>query len=235
MRQPDFDISTDFVSRGVELCWKNANSLVAEAELLRANGFYARALSLSILALEELGKLMSVDGLAFSVACDEVGKERKALFEKCLSSHFAKLRVLDGYPLCLDYLARLDPRYNTEARFRTMIAIVVEGYRKDRLELARWIGEDCDLEKLNEIKKGGFYVSTKNADIVSPLEVDRALVEAVFRLARDMVDGFDFILKHNLERYRDFITSVRNSVTKQDLEALRRLGQRISDRIFRSD
>jgi len=235
MQKPYFDTPMDFIARGVELCWKNATALIAEAKLLQEHRFYARALSLSILALEELGKLMTLDGLAFSVVNNEISNDRKKLFNECLRSHSTKLRILDGYPLFLSYIATLDPGYKTDEKFGLTMAIVVERYRKDRMELAKWLGEDCDLKKLNELKKKGFYVGRENGSLVSPLDVDQALVKGICRLACDMVDGIDFVLKHNLERYKDFVSSVRNKLTKEQLAEVRRLGQEVADKIFGSD
>jgi len=43
--------------RGMHFCFKNAQALVSEAKLLEAKGHKASALSLTLLAIEELGKI----------------------------------------------------------------------------------------------------------------------------------------------------------------------------------
>ncbi|MFP8487927.1 AbiV family abortive infection protein [Gracilimonas sp. Q87] len=44
-------------SKGIEIITENANSLLADAELLFANNRYERTVTLSILAIEEIGKI----------------------------------------------------------------------------------------------------------------------------------------------------------------------------------
>lgn len=56
-------LSIDEVAEGLTACYLNGLSLLEDARLLAANGREPRALSLTILALEELAKIPDLDGL----------------------------------------------------------------------------------------------------------------------------------------------------------------------------
>src|ERR1043166_6021191 len=62
------------------------------------------AVALIVLALEELGKLLVADALAFA----QPGDERAKRFEDALRSHKTKLQVLDLFPFSVEYFARFD-------------------------------------------------------------------------------------------------------------------------------
>lgn len=58
--------SLDFVEAGFKACWLNTRDLVKGTKVLLDNSLHALALSTSVLALEELGKLFCVHGLLFA-------------------------------------------------------------------------------------------------------------------------------------------------------------------------
>ena len=111
--------SLDFVADAFRACWENAQALVTEAKLLFDHGHKARALSLSVLALEEIGKLFCADGLLFARPDDHKAKA----FAKSLTSHTTKLSALELLPLLLRNISSVDPRYSTEKRFVQAVVI----------------------------------------------------------------------------------------------------------------
>ena len=76
------------------MCYINARSLAKESRLLKENGYHARALSLAILALEELGKIPLICNM---ILCrkDDAEAWRKAWKE--FQSHRFKLGVWTVY------------------------------------------------------------------------------------------------------------------------------------------
>jgi AbiV family abortive infection protein len=67
------------VARGAHLCWKNAVALLADARVLATNGRHSRALSFTVLALEELAKpplLWELDTAAPETVWRRFWKER---------------------------------------------------------------------------------------------------------------------------------------------------------------
>ena len=57
----------EFVASGFQACWRNAEDLVSASRSLLDKDFHACSVSLAILALEEMGKLCSIDGLLFAM------------------------------------------------------------------------------------------------------------------------------------------------------------------------
>jgi AbiV family abortive infection protein len=83
----------EFVESGFRACWENALDLNAASQKLHDGGFHATGLSLSVLALEELGKLTAIDGLLFSRQDDY----KSAAFLKANRSHASKLAFSNSF------------------------------------------------------------------------------------------------------------------------------------------
>jgi len=202
---------TEFIGDVVEACWSNAVQLVESAKQVKAQGRNGLAISLSVLALEEIGKLHIVDGLLFA----KPGDERSDLYEKGFRKHTIKLKVLDLFPLMLTYLCTFDPRYASEQRFRLTLAIVVDQYKRDRIALAPWLGPACDLVELDRWKQKGFYVHVDERNHVArPSEIDEKMAAAVLQLAIRIVDAVNFVMKDNMARYRQRIKALREKLTE---------------------
>ena len=109
----------EFVEDAFKACWTNANDLIESAKLLLDKRFHGIALSISVLALEELGKLFCIDGLLFARSDDH----KAQAYAKSLKSHSTKLSSLTLLPLLLGNIAKVDPRYESDARFSQAIVI----------------------------------------------------------------------------------------------------------------
>ena len=100
-RKQSYTSSMDILEAGFVACWHNIRDLVASAKLLKEHGKHAPALSLSVLALEEIGKLIALDGLLLAIQGDDKSK----LHRKVSRSHKEKLLSLELLPLLLDALS----------------------------------------------------------------------------------------------------------------------------------
>ncbi len=87
-------LNKEQIAKGMHLCYMNAMSLVDESRLLKENGYYARALSLAILALEELGKIPLIFNMILCPA-DDAEAWRKSWEE--FQSHKSKLGIMTIY------------------------------------------------------------------------------------------------------------------------------------------
>lgn len=97
------------IAAGTHLCFMNARSLSDEARLLRKNGNNARALSLIILALEELGKIpLIVNTMLYKRNDAKAWRD----FWKVFQSHRIKLGVWTIYGKQILHL--LGKNYETE-------------------------------------------------------------------------------------------------------------------------
>jgi len=87
-------LNEDQIALGMHLCFCNVKELLEDAELLKENKKYPRALSLAILSLEELVKVpLLMDTLRYSK--DDNEKWRK--FWKSFISHSNKQLVWSEY------------------------------------------------------------------------------------------------------------------------------------------
>lgn len=82
------------IATGMHLCYINAKALADESRLLKENGYHARALSLAILALEELGKIPLICNMIL-YRKDDAEAWRKAWKE--FQAHRSKLGVWTVY------------------------------------------------------------------------------------------------------------------------------------------
>ncbi len=219
----------EFIGAGVEACWQNSDELIKFAKLIQSHGNCGLALSLAVLSMEEIGKLLLIDGLLFSKQNDEIS----ALFENGYKSHKLKLKSLDAFPILLTYLANFNERYSKDSTFRYTIVAVIKQYQQDRMELIPWIGKNCDLTELDKWKQRGFYSQyDSNGQFTCPREVNKVLSDAVIKLAFRIVDAVDFVLKNNIDRYKKSIEAMRASITEDDLEVLRNHTQEIVTETF---
>jgi len=220
----------DFVESGFRACWRNAQDLVRASQKLIDSGLHAPALSLAVLALEELAKLYAIDGLLFARHNDH----KAVTFAKSGQSHTTKLTILELFPLLLGNLSRADPRYGKEQRYNLALAISIRQLKKDgnavmaRLQESGFLGLDSRKQK-------GFYVTAVERRFIAPRDaVEPSFAKAVHQLAWRATTTLDFVLKGgNLERYIDNARSVRAALTEQQHQDLERLGQERFAEIFR--
>jgi AbiV family abortive infection protein len=221
------------VVAAVQACLQNALELQAAAEEQTAAGRPGLAVSLSVLALEELGKLIFADGLAFS----QPGGERARLFEAALKSHKTKLQRLDLFPFAVPYFARIDPRYETEERFRQAIAISLNSTKASRDALARWLGDDWSFEVLDQWKQKGFYAHLSNGSkLTAPNSaIDPELARRLVAFTKVLINFVEFPLRNNFDRYRELLDGVRSKWSEEGYEQLQARVEEGLQELFAND
>lgn len=231
-KKQSYTSSIDILEAGFVACWHNIRDLVASAELLKENGRHAPALSLSVLALEEMGKLIALDGLLLSTQGDEKSKMQR----KVSRSHKDKLLSLELLPLLLHALSQHDPRYKSEERFRLACAIGMKNLQDSGNIVMSLLGEES-FEALDIEKQKGFYASLEQQNVVAPRDaVSKELSDAVFKLVRLADSNLNFVLKDgNLDRYISFFRRVREKLSKNDHEEIQRLAKDRAREIFGFD
>ncbi|MBE0465737.1 MAG: AbiV family abortive infection protein [Candidatus Desulforudis sp.] len=214
-----YSFDEEQVVKGLRLCLENADRLVQEAEILRAAGHLERALSLSVLALEELGKLVCINGLALSLASQSRGEDS---FNYVRRTHQAKLSALYSYPLVIFQFAGLDERLLGNEENTGKVNNLVQHFYRNLERLEPWIGGVGNLEKLNQWKQWGLYVDFDDEDgFTAPSGFAPEMVAAVKDLAGQIVGGFNYILPPNLDRYREAIKAIRKTVTPEQFNEIR--------------
>ncbi|MHB8085459.1 MAG: AbiV family abortive infection protein [Dehalococcoidia bacterium] len=219
----------EFIGEGVEACWQNARDLLKYAKLVHSHENCGLALSLAVISMEEIGKLLMIDGLLFAKEKDE----RTIIFQKGYKSHKLKLQALDIFPILLKYLAHYDERYRKEPKFRYTIVNIIRQYQHDRMALIPWIGETCDLVELDQWKQKGFYSHyDSNWHFIRPIEINKEFSGTVIQLAYRIVDAVDFVLNKNIDRYKKRIAAMRNGITEYDLQMIRDHAREIAGEIL---
>jgi AbiV family abortive infection protein len=229
-RKRSYRNSLDFVEDGFRACWKNCLDLVAASKQLLDGGIHATALSISVLALEELAKLCAMDGLLTARHDDE----KAELFSKSTRSHSVKLAILEGFPLLIASISRVDPRHGKDKAYHETLAISVRQLRDNGNAVMDRLDTDGFFD-LNTKKQQGFYVGVESGVPIAPRDaVEPDMAESVCQLAWRATTTIDFVLKDgNLERYIRSFQSIRNSLSDADHQRLEQFGEQQFQMIFR--
>jgi AbiV family abortive infection protein len=233
MTKRNYRSDLDFVASGFRACWQNAKDLLTASQRLMDGGLPAPALSLSVLALEELGKLIAIDGLLYATQ-DDYKSER---FDKSLTRHKPKLTDIAVLRHLLRSLARADPRYGKEEQFGDALRYAFRDLKGAENAVLREM-KDRSLLGLDRLKQRGFYaeIAGKEARFITPSgAISPSLATAVHHLAWRAVTTLDFVLKGgNLERYLDRARSVRAALTEKQHQEFERQARELIARMFGS-
>ncbi len=229
MARRNYRNNLDFIASAFRACWANAGDLVGAAKVLLVHGQHAQCLSLSVLALEELGKLFCVDGLLLARADDHKAKA----FAKSLKSHTTKLDAINLLPLLIANVASVDPRYGSEERFHHAIAFGVRDL-KSRGNTVFALLDGKGFDALDEWKQLGFYAQPFGNAFRPPSEsISVDLASAVHMLAWSAAFTLDFVLKDgNLERYIERAKVLRSKLGEADHERIALQAEEIVQSLF---
>ena len=201
-----------FVEAGFTACWCNADDLIRSADILLNGGFHAPALSLSVLALEEMGKLFLIDGLLYAKSDDH----KSEYFQKGLRSHNIKLAAVTMISSLGVLVASSDPRFKKEDTFKIALRIGHENWKSARQKILDISGES-DFQFLDAWKQNGFYVSLVNGNTLQQPKsaIDRSVVDAVYQFAEMSKKNLDFSLGNgNLQRHIERARLIRSKLTE---------------------
>ena len=219
-----------FVEEGFAECWSNADTLIHASELLLTGGFHAPSLSLSVLALEEMGKLFLIDGLLFAKQDDQ----KSEVFQKGQRSHNIKLAAIPMISAVTVHVASADPRFKFEREFKIALSIAHETWKASAQSVLNMAGE-ADFQFLDGWKQKGFYVSLVNGNSFRSPEsvIDRSAAQSVFAFAKLSKGNLNFALSDgNLRRYIDRAWTIRSKLSESDHATLEEAATVICDQLF---
>jgi AbiV family abortive infection protein len=214
-----------FVESGFKACWQSSRDLTSASQKLLDSDLHAPALSLSVLALEELGNLIAIDGLLFARQSDH---EADA-FRNAGRSQTARPTYLEVLPVFLANVARTNRRYGTEKRFNVALVMSLHNLKAAGNAVIKELGDDNYLG-LDRWKQHGFHVSVIQSygRFVTPAEaVSSSLAKAVHHLAWRATTTLDLVLTGALEEYMERARSVRAALTDEQHSVLERLGREL--------
>jgi AbiV family abortive infection protein len=207
-----------FIEDGFKACSRNAIDLTGAAETLSAERYYAPCLSMSVLALEEMGKMFFIDGLLFAKS----DGTKAEYFGKSLKSHNVKLAAVPMISSLATIVARSDPRFNNLEIFRRALAMGHENWKQAGQEVLDLAGQE-NFEFLDRWKQSGFYVSLINGNkFQSPRDgVDPNLAECVRKFAQLSAANLEFAFSDgNLKRYMEQARAIRSKLSERDHQIL---------------
>lgn len=143
------------VKKGLKYCFENSLALIQDAELLFENDSYARAYSITQLAIEEIGKARMVFDLYMSIVMGDRKEFDFPKFRKNFRDH--KWKTVESKISNIYYNASVRSQSTQELE---------EFALKNFAEMQK--AKNGDYDKL---KNNGFYVSIENNSFCSPKEM----------------------------------------------------------------
>jgi AbiV family abortive infection protein len=194
-----------------------ATELTCAAKILLDNSQNALATSLSILAIEELGKFICIDGLLFSKS----GDSKSNNYKESLKGHNIKLDAFFSalFPLLSNFIID-DPRKGNSVFVKQFNAGLIGIEKLTHLLFDLLKSEDWRC--LNRLKQSGFYAEAKNNTFIKPNDaVTRDVAENVYLLASSATSILELVIKdNNLERYLNQALSIRAKLSEADFDML---------------
>ena len=219
MKKRNYRNSLTFITNGFRASWGNAQDLVGASKILLDSGFHAQSLSLSVLALEELGKLFCLDGLLFAKEGDLKVKN----FKKSLRDHSTKLSAFELFPLFLKNIASQDPRFEVDQRFRKALEISINDLLRKGNDVLNLLNENT-FHSLDALKQAGFYTHPNESTniFLKPSQVinkDQAL--AIYELSWRASTTLDFLFKNDgLDKYIAKVENFRVNLSEEEHQKL---------------
>jgi AbiV family abortive infection protein len=201
-------LTDDEIAVGMHLSFKNAEDLQDDALLLYKNERFGRALSLLILALEELGRIPILLNTVL------IKKDDQATWKKvwdALRRHHLKQGVWTAYG------KKLVEENHPDARYFVPIPL-------DQIPL------------LDKFKQCGFYVTCLDGNFLSPnsfARFDKVKIENLFGLVRDRIQGFKGLHSRARDSYRA-VLHLRTEIKAWSEEQLKKEVEEIFAEVTRS-
>jgi AbiV family abortive infection protein len=209
--------SLKFLKNGYLAIRDTVSQLVDSSTVLLESGAHSQAASLSVIALEECGKIFLLDSLLFSKPDDEYVKS----FKKGSVSHRDKLMAVQFFIVFLKSLSEHDKRYSDE-RFKKAIQIGIlnlhQNYKVLRDSLPR-----ADIYELDRMKQEGFYTKLEGQDFSPTTEtLSFQVAEKINKLACAMNANMGFIMTpQSVSSYVKAAENLRGEVSVEEWDKVR--------------
>jgi len=185
--------------------------LVDASNALINNESYAQSLSLSVIALEECGKLFLLDSLLF------VRNKENDHYKKSAISHKNKLDAFQFLISLLMIVSKFDEKFlnaRTRERFSKAVTIGLFNLHEDYKNLRDTLPSN-DIVQLDTFKQMGFYSSHLNQKFCIPsLVLDKELCLSTNKLANSFSTNMNFLL--NKVAVENYIRNAKNIRSKMD-------------------
>lgn len=172
---------------GMKLCCENAKCLIREAKILYWIGSNARAISLAVLAFEELSK---VELIARELVLND--KEIDKIFQQQFVDH--KFKQYQGY------FTYLGLQYFKKGR----------DYIKNIFDKIKNLQDNKEMADFDKLKLQGFYVDIENGNFVSPKRLTRRKACDMIRCVNESVCAYRPFMR-NEKKIKQFLKLYKQS------------------------
>jgi len=222
---------TEGILEAFHKAYESAQANYESASALAERNLYGPATSLAVLSLEEVGKMILLDGLLFARKDDE----RYKAYEKRHLRHKMKLDALEIYPLFLGYVSLIDSRQD-EKRYKQTMVIIINDLKAKRQKLIKLFGESFALADLDSLKQKGFYSHEENGYFKSNKEgIQLEEAKAVIDLAWRVTDSLKFVLGKHMDGYKERFITYRKGIDEEALQEMRKEAEIIVKNVFEND
>lgn len=188
--------------------------LIKASNILLKKKAYAPSLSLSVIALEECGKLFILDSLLF------LRDKENNYYKKSSISHKDKLDALQFcIPLLLN-ISKHDEKYkneNTKEKFGIAIQIALKDLHNEYVTIREQLPKS-DFRELDILKQKGFYTNYHNNEFKNPSSnIDEKLSIQINKLANSFIQNINFIMsRKTIDGYLSMAKNVRRKLSQED-------------------
>lgn len=213
-KKPKYIYPLNYLKNGFETIPVATRDLVNASNALLTQKAYAPALSLSIIALEECGKIFILDSLLF------LRDKENNYFKKSSISHKDKLDAVQfSIPLLLE-ISKHDEKFRdekTKKRFETAIRIGLKNLHDQYIELREKM-PNSDIRQLDMIKQRGFYTDFYDNQFRIPSDgVEPEIATLANKLANSFIGNIEFIMnKKAISGYLSWAKKVRGNLSIED-------------------
>ena len=213
-KKPKYIYPLNYLEDGFKRMPIATRDLVDASNVLLNQKAYAPALSLSIIALEECGKIFILDSLLF------LRDKENNYFKKSSISHKDKLVALQfSIPLLLN-ISKYDKRFKdakTKRRFETAIRIGLKNLHEQYVELREKM-PDSDIRQLDMMKQRGFYTDFYDNRFRTPSEgAEPEITFLANKLANSFIGNIEFIMnKEAVGGYLSFAKKIRGTLSTEN-------------------
>jgi AbiV family abortive infection protein len=201
--------NTEEICQGFEQSFRTALEHSRSARTLLMQGTHATAVSLAVLSLEEIGKMIVIDGLLFAKPGDDRWNRHKKVFR----SHSLKLQAVEILPFFVRYLSELEPRPSDHPKWARTVVSGVTKVKAARWQLQEQFGDEFTLEQLDRFKQFGFYThKLDGGSYKRPSElVSKRQARLIVAFASSITGLLEALLTPYLDQYKEHIRSVRDT------------------------
>lgn len=187
--------------------------LVNASNVLQKEKIYAASLSLSIIALEECGKIFILDSLLFL-------RDKNDFYKKRSLSHKDKL---DALQFTITLLATISEHHednkkdDTKVIFKKATQIGLSNLHSEYKSLRDKL-KNSDIRQFDHIKQNGFYTGYFNNEFKNPSSnIDIKLAIQVNKFANLFMQNLDFIMNEKtISKYASWGKNIRGKVSQED-------------------